>query len=412
MKNFFSYFFGAGEEVEFNNFSLAHFLPIIFMVAIIILIYIYRDRLRDYKHEDKLRLAMGLTLIITEMSYFWRLVGVESLNANPVDHLPITICGWAIIFASFMVVAKSKSLFDIVYFWVFAGSTFGLLTPTVITYTGPTRFRYYQFWLEHISGFIAIFYMIFVHKFRPNWKSIVKSYIALVILAVIAIMANNMLPGANYLFVARPEDTASILDFLPKNYIVRLILMAVVITLLFFVMYLPWLIKDIKAKKALATNTNSTTSNNITTEENNNDIDYRYVTKDESRDFHSRRRAFVIYENKLHFIRKGSSMSHWEFCQSKFPNMTKEEFNSITRGYYLDGDLVFYKDNFVYDNNVINEALEFVKKIKSTLKISNTIKIYFGLVVGVPGEYWPKDFYYGNLQKNNNITKKSTTNKK
>ena len=412
MKNFFSYFFGAGEEVEFTNFSLAHFLPIIFMVAIIILIYIYRDRLRDYKHEDKLRLAMGLTLIITEMSYFWRLVGVESLNANPVDHLPITICGWAIIFASFMVVAKSKSLFDIVYFWVFAGSTFGLLTPTVITYTGPTRFRYYQFWLEHISGFIAIFYMIFVHKFRPNWKSIVKSYIALVILAVIAIMANNMLPGANYLFVARPEDTASILDFLPKNYIVRLILMAVVITLLFFVMYLPWLIKDIKAKKALATNTNSTNSNNITTEENNNDTDYRYVTKDESRDFHSRRRAFVIYENKLHFIRKGSSMSHWEFCQSKFPNMTKEEFNSITRGYYLDGDLVFYKDNFVYDNNVINEALEFVKKIKSTLKISNTIKIYFGLVVGVPGEDWPKDFYYGNLQKNNNITKKSATNKK
>ena len=166
-------------------------------------------------------------------------------------------------------------------------------------------------------------------------------------------MANNMLPGANYLFVARPEDTASILDFLPKNYIVRLILMAVVITLLFFVMYLPWLIKDIKAKKALATNTNSTTSNNITTEENNNDTDYRYVTKDESRDFHSRRRAFVIYEDKLYFIRKGSSLSHWEFCQKQFPNITKEEFSKLIRGYYLDGDLVFYKDNFTYDNELI-----------------------------------------------------------
>ena len=85
--------------------------------------------------------------------------------------------------------------------------------------------------------------------------------------------------------------------------------------------------------------------------------------------------------------------------------MTKKEFNSITRGYYLDGDLVFYKDNFTYDNNVINEALEFAKKIKSTLKLENTIKIYFGLVVGVPGEDWPKDYYYGNLQKNNTIKK-------
>jgi hypothetical protein len=73
---------------------------------------------------------------------------------------------------------------------------------------------------------------------------------------VIAIVANSILPGANYLYVARPEDTASILDFLPKNYVVRLILMALVITLLFFLIYLPWLIKDIKVKKlSLATNT-------------------------------------------------------------------------------------------------------------------------------------------------------------
>ena len=251
MKKFFSYFFGAGETVEFENFTLAHFLPILVMVAIIVLIYKYKTQLAAYKHEEKIRLAMGFVLIITEMSYFWRLVGVESLNANPVDHLPITICGWAVIFSSFMLVSKNKTLFDIVYFWVFAGSTFGLLTPTVITYTGPTRFRYYQFWLEHISGFIAVFYMIFVHKFRPNWKSLIKSYSAIVVLALIAIWVNNMLPGANYLFVARPEATASILDILPSNYAVRLLIMVAIVTALFFLIYLPWDLMDRKAKKAV-----------------------------------------------------------------------------------------------------------------------------------------------------------------
>lgn len=249
MKEFFSYFFGAGETEEFTNFTLAHFLPILVMVAIIVLIYRYRKQLSAYKHEEKIRLAMAFVLIITEMSYFWRLVGVESLNANPVDHLPITVCGWAVIFSSFMLASKNKTLFDIVYFWVFAGSTFGLLTPTVITYTGPTRFRYYQFWLEHMSGFIAVFYMIFVHKYRPTWMSMAKSYSALLILTLIAIGVNNMLPGANYLFVARPESTASILDILPKNYAVRLMIMAVAITTLFFVIYLPWYIMDRKAKE-------------------------------------------------------------------------------------------------------------------------------------------------------------------
>lgn len=258
MKEFFSYFFGQGDTVEFKYFSFAHILPILFMISVIILIYKFRTQLKNSKREDKLRLTLAFILIITEMSYFWRLCGVPSLDPTPIDHLPITVCGWAIIFSSFLILTKNQTLFDIVYFWVFAGSTFGLLTPTVITYCGPTRFRYYQFWLEHISGFIVVFYMIFVHNFRPNWKSMLKSYLSLIVLAIIAIIANNMLPGANYLYVARPEDTASILDFLPKNYIVRLILMAAIITLLFFVIYLPWLIKDIKAKKAIATVDNNT----------------------------------------------------------------------------------------------------------------------------------------------------------
>ena len=251
MAEFISYFFGQGETKEFHYFSLAHILPILFMIGIIALIIIYRKRLKEYKHESRIRLTLAFIMIITEMSYFWRLVGVESLNANPVDHLPITVCGWAIIFSSFLVLTKNQTLFDIVYFWVFAGSTFGLLTPTVITYCGPTRFRYYQFWLEHIMGFITLFYMMFVHGMRPNWKSLIKSLCAMFILGGIAIFANLNLPGANYLFMAMPEETASILDILPKNYVVRVIVMAVLISILFFVAYIPWLVKDIRTKKSM-----------------------------------------------------------------------------------------------------------------------------------------------------------------
>ena len=131
-------------------------------------------------------------------------------------------------------------------------------------------------------------------------------------------------------------------------------------------------------------------------------IDFRYITKNESREFHSRRRAFVIYDGKLYIIRKGSTMSHWEFCQSKLPNITKDIFNQLTRGYYIDNELVFYKDNFIYDNNVINEALQYVKKIKSRLHI-DSCKIYFGLIIGEPGTDWAKDYYYGNLLSDNSI---------
>ena len=186
LKRFFEYFFGAGETEEFTNFSLAHFLPIILAAGIVYLIYRYQDKIRAWKHEKTLCLAIALVMIICEMSYFWRLVGVPSLNPNPVDHLPITVCGWGVILGSYMMVTKSQSLFDIVYFWLFSGTIFALLTPTVITYTGPLRFRYYQFWIEHTIGYIAIFYMIFVQKLRPTVKSAIRSYAWFAVLAVVA----------------------------------------------------------------------------------------------------------------------------------------------------------------------------------------------------------------------------------
>lgn len=256
MKEFFHYFFGKGEEIEFRNFSLAHVLPILLTVLVVFLIWRYRDALRQYKNEKNIRFVLAFAMILSDMSYYWRLVGIPELEPNPVDHLPITVCGWAIIFGSYMVVTKSQSLFDIAYFWLFSGTVFALITPTVITYTGPTRFRYYQFWLEHTLGYIAVFYMIFVHKMRPTVKSAIRAYSLLAVLAVVAYAANRIIgPGANYLFMARPEDTPSILDILPPNFIIRLIVMGSVITLMFFLSYLPWLVKDKKAKKAAASAT-------------------------------------------------------------------------------------------------------------------------------------------------------------
>ena len=251
MKAFLHYFLGEGTTEEFANFTLAHFLPVLILIGVIFLIRHFRDGLRQWKHEEKIRYLLAFALIISEMSYYWRLVAIPELGPNPMDHLPITVCGWAVVFCSYMVIGKSQTLFVICYFWLLCGSVFALITPTVITYTGPTRYRYYQFWFEHTLGYVAIFYMIFVHGMRPTVKSAVKSYVALIVLAVIAYFSNQLIgPGANYLFMARPEDTPSVLDILPPNFALRLLVMAAVVTLMFGLSYLPWYLRDRRAKKS------------------------------------------------------------------------------------------------------------------------------------------------------------------
>jgi len=46
-------------------------------------------------------------------------------------------------------------------------------------------------------------------------------------------------------------------------------------------------------------------------------MDYRYETKNEARDFHKLRKAFIIRNNVLEFLPINSSSSHYEYCKSK-----------------------------------------------------------------------------------------------
>ena len=257
MKQFLFEFFGEGTEPEFAIFTVAHFAPVLLMIAVILLIARKREWIRQSRHEETIRWILAFALIISDMSYYWRLAGgAPWLHPTPVENLPIGVCGWAVIFCSYMLVGKKQTLFDISYFWLLSGSLFALITPTPLTYTGPTRFRYYQFWLEHTLGYVAIFYMIFVHGMRPTIKSAVKSFIALLAMAALAYWVNLMIPGANYLYMARPEAAPSVLDILPPNQLLRMVVITTAILILYGLAYLPWHLKDRKETRGIQTEQN------------------------------------------------------------------------------------------------------------------------------------------------------------
>ena len=253
MKEILIHFFGQGNQPEFSLLTLPHILPILLLLGTLYLLSRYREVLKNFRYETELRYILGFLLISCDMSYYWRLAACPWLSNGAVEHLPVGVCTWSVIFCAFMIIGKSQRLFDIAYFWLLSGSLFALLTPTVLTYCGPTRFRYYQFWLEHTLGYVAIFYMIFVQGMRPTFRSLVRSYSVLLAMAAFAAWVNSMIPGANYLYMARPESAPSVLDILPPHYGLRVTIMIAVITLMFGLAYLPWYRMDQKAKKSHST---------------------------------------------------------------------------------------------------------------------------------------------------------------
>lgn len=247
-------FFGYSLTPVFEEFSLAHIIPILLLVVGILLVYRYRAKIAAWKGEETLRFALGALLILNEGFYYWRLLYVGNGGASRLDpmltYLPLQVCEWSAYMVAFMLMKKSRHLFDICYYVCLTLGAIPLFTPAVITYAGPTYARYYQFWIEHLIPIFAVFYMMFVHGFRANYRKIYKPVAMLSVLCVLAIIANLNIENANFMYLAKGTAGDSIANILPENIWVRLGLYVAILAVLFFLVSLPHIIPEIKSYRA------------------------------------------------------------------------------------------------------------------------------------------------------------------
>lgn len=244
-------FFGYSETPSFEYFSLAHLLPIFLLGICIFLVYRYREKLRNWKHEETFRTIFAVLLVLNEGAYYWRLlyVGNSQDGTQMLTFLPLQVCEWIAYIAALMLIKKNKHAYDIVYYIALTLGIIPIITPAVITYTGVAYFRYYYYWFEHIIPIVGVFYMTFVHNFRPDFRKVYKPLILLAILAVISIYANMNIPDANFMYLAAGTPGDSLANVLPSNIVARLFVCAGIVAALFTLASLPQIISAIKKKR-------------------------------------------------------------------------------------------------------------------------------------------------------------------
>lgn len=229
-------FFGYSSQKDFYMGSIWHILPIVIMIIVIFLIYKYREKIKNYKNERAVRFILAFVMMIVEMSFFWRLeyVGTQGVNDTLLTYLPIQMCQWGLIICIFTITSMNKKLFSISYYITLFFASIALIYPLVITETGPRYYRYYQFWLEHILPIISVFYLMFVHDMKPEKKGILYTFIVIVPLTIVALIANRKIEGARYLYLTLD------VKFLPQNMIIRVAVLFVLVLCVFYLMYLPF----------------------------------------------------------------------------------------------------------------------------------------------------------------------------
>lgn len=239
-------FVWIGYTEPFQLFSISHIIALSVLFAFYVgFIMLQKVRPLAAKWEPFVRNGVAVAMIVQEI--FLNIYRVQTNIWSFAESLPVHLCSFSIILGSYMLVTKSKYLFDVLYFWS-AGAMVALFTPDLTNTDFPT-FRFYQFFFSHGLIIFSVLYMFVVHGYRPA-KGSLKRVLIFTHFLVPFIAVINYVTGGNYFFIAYTPPTASPIDLLGPwpQYLIWLDLILISV---FSVMYLPFAI-DAKRKLRMA----------------------------------------------------------------------------------------------------------------------------------------------------------------
>ncbi len=208
MSNFFSFEPGF---FNFEVFGWIHILISILMIIGIILIYIYKDKIRKIKNQNKIfRYTISALMLVNMLIYYLEAIinGHYSLEV----HLPFHLCFISGFFFIYTLITNNKKLFKYAYFFSFIGPLPAIILPDLIT--GFDRFIFWHFIISHHIFLMASLYCLFVLKWKVNKIDIIKSFV-IANIYFLFIFIFNLIFGTNYVMTTQlPVHVIEMFPFL------------------------------------------------------------------------------------------------------------------------------------------------------------------------------------------------------
>ena len=201
---------------QFQIFGVSHLL-VIFMVVVLgyALPYWMRNETSELK-KIRVRYVFGGLLIFSVLmdpviilnrwglgETGWRLLWSSTL--------PLYLCDIVSLIAAYALFTKNPRATEITYCWGLAGTTQGLLTPT-LSYDWNT-IDYYNFFLQHGGVPIAAILLVWGMRILPE-KGAFKRVVLWSWLYMVIVMLVNVLIGENYGFLSGKPNYPTMFDYM------------------------------------------------------------------------------------------------------------------------------------------------------------------------------------------------------
>jgi hypothetical integral membrane protein (TIGR02206 family) len=236
-------FFSAEPNLpRFTLFSLQHIIPLVILITLVALLFLYKDKIKAYKNEKYIRYTIAAILLISDLSiYVWR-ISTNTFNVS--SSMPLHLCTITAYVLMYVLVSKNQRIFNILFYAGFAGAIMALVNPEFGGFN-YTQYRYYEFMIIHSALVIGLLYMVVITGFIPKFDALVKSYVAVHLYALIIVIPVNYLVDGTYMMLVNSTvDILNILGPWPMSAIVLEVLLLVLFGLSYGLTYLLVLRKE------------------------------------------------------------------------------------------------------------------------------------------------------------------------
>ena len=228
----------------FELFGTVHLITI----AVVIITSIFLPKI--YKNKSDHQISMMKKIIASVIAAHVIISPYKDLYllANPYDWretIPLHMCDLSEIFLIWFLLGGPRILYICAFFWGLGGATMAILTPDISHHD----LDYIFFMVGHGMIIVGIMYATVTLGNRPYAKDIatVALITALVLLPIVYVI--NLLLGepANFWYLMSKPAGASLMDMFPEPPYHLLVTTPIAIAL-FYLIYLPYFIKDRVAK--------------------------------------------------------------------------------------------------------------------------------------------------------------------
>ena len=189
-------FFSLDSTYNYELSTLEKILPIFLLIFIITLLIIFKNKLINNRKLD-MYIRYSIAIISFLALYYilnWHYYGFNP-NTIPLHILCIILC-----------FNKSKKLCNLLFFIGILGGLASLLLPDLsLSYE---YFRYYQFYICHISIIFIPLYFYIVYDYNPRFIDCIKSFVLLQLIGI-PIGIFNEIYKTNYMFISFTSNFAA-----------------------------------------------------------------------------------------------------------------------------------------------------------------------------------------------------------